>query len=1378
MYKSSETSDLVNAPHDAEAEHDAPIKATLQPTFVESTPQAPLNGITTASAAGKRERPSVPASSMTETGASVVVTSCTGSLPSSPSCSVPYTTSTTPPPPPLLVSSAKREAKAGNHGGAANGVVGGASLFRDWSINATLLDEVLSTPFFHLLPTTTESTAGTATASAAAPDAALQSVALPTSDAPLPSILLIALSDIEMLQQSFCAHTLVNPVKDQINEFKRLVASSMRSELTHGHEQLHRENLAAESQPAATVAAEVSVDYSAVSGECEKADSAAVRNDNVTDESALVMSSLQAHAAAVRAALRTAHGFLYGSETLPVGVPALHLQRARREWLTQYRVAHVQPHLQKAQRRRYEVWVQQHSQAEIFADGGASGAARWRGASVAQNGTTPVSMCAALQPPYWRNIFMEWPNLMHTTTRPATADTLSAEFRGRADGRTSVAQPKQRPLSSGSAPVASPSHALSTAKKATEPVPYNAAWDVDLYDDLGLTVSADQFDMRIRQAISRTAVEAMELDELGPQFTTTEAYTPFPSSMALSAARPLLRSGDHTQMQLTLPVFVYVVSRYLFVAHYASYFPAGLFSRALIDPFYFPDAVQCTPEYALRAAPALQREARRVHANYAAQLADAHRCFPDRTLSTEVPLPPNDMLHLWELLCPPQSQDVAGRWNPIPWGHLTPEEEGALLDEEFRCVTHAGQESTHQGVSREQLLLSYPYARAARQTYRQRLQQLAQHPSLLAEVHRLLSKCEDIAMQFFTTVDIEQKGCITWEAFTNALIEEADVQDHQRKVRERAANLTRASASVFDRYVVEPLPATLTGLGYTGKVLEVRHSSSLVMLEGASDYAVCDGTQLGSIHQRFLVRPIEVLCKELEEEPHDAFGRLIGGPRGHQGSGDAQLGKRRAQSASDTGGYDAALRQRPWRNNQRPPRVYIRYEDGRRLQELTALSVLQQLNSSRRTRPSTTASREGSDDREETFKSARAHQPAKLVSLEGVLAVENVSPCVPWPVFVALGNDMLLRLYGTSKAVQALPEAGVLRCTETVTSMEWAAGGRRERCSSFGSTTTTPSSAIFPSAGVHGGGSAAKGDHTFSSTVAQPPQQRGNHDRIFVQREEYLLLGSRDGTILLVDLYALLNRVPRLAMPAGIQRVDTFDDIKGSSAGNGTGDVGGRGRMTSTLGAASSAMQPISERIGSSASAWSGYSDLAHRTYYADIGSFVVHTRQVHTPGTLVSSVVAAATNGLVVSSGLDGDVFTMRLVYPSSCITSAGTQRTPNGVAAGVGPSTADTGRPLVCIEVLHRMRVCDTGVRHALPIPFLSMLAVQTATNKVYLYHTSVLPTAPALVGGGRSDATSALAPSAPLSAPRAVVEGAEMAPTAVFHPCPPRLHQPHHG
>ncbi|CAG9569013.1 conserved hypothetical protein [Leishmania major strain Friedlin] len=1326
-----------------------------------------LHDVATASVSGRQSGQQDAPARPSAAGAALAVTPLARSLPSPRSrCA----TSATPPLPlpPPLVRPAKKAVAVGGHGCSTNGVVGGALLFRDWSTNAALLDEVLNTPFFQLLPKSTENTVAP---SAAAHDPALQSVTLPTSDTPLPSILLIALADIEVLQQSFCAHTLVNPVKNQLSEFKRLVAASMRSELTHRHEPPHTENLAAEAQPAAAVAEDVHAGHNAVDGEGEKTAGAAMHDDDSADDSALIVSSLQAHDAAVRAALRTAHGFLYGSETVPVGVPVVHLERARREWLTRYRIMHVQPHLQKAQRRRYEAWAQQHPQIQGFTDGSADDAAHQHGASASQSAMTPVSMCAALQPTYWRTITMERPSAGLTTTHPGTANMPPAEVGEAAGGSSVVPPPTRRLWSSSSAHSASPLHALSPAKTTAVPVLYKAAWDVDLYDDLGLAVSAEQLDIMVRQATSRTAVEAMELEELASQFSTTAANASFASPTEPSAPPPLIRAADLTQMQLTLPVFVYVVSRYLFVAHYAAYFPTGLFSRALIDPFYFPDAAQCAPEYALRAAPALRREMRRVYASYAAKLADAHRCFPDRTRSTEVPLPPNDMFHLWELLCPPQRQDVAGRWNPIPWGQLMPEEEEALLDEEFKSVAHAGQDAVDKHVSHEEPLLSYPYARAARLTYRQRLQQLAQHPLLLAEVHRLLSQCEDVAMQFFTMIDMEQKGCITWEAFTNALIEEADVQDHQRKVRERAAHLTRTSASVFDRYVVEPLPSTLARLGYTGNVLEVRHSASLVMLEGANDYAVCDGTQLGSIHQRFLVRPMEVLCKELEEEPHDAFGRLIRGLRGDRGGGggDGEIYRRRAHSNTDADGYDAALRQRPWRNNQQPLRVYVRYEDGRRLQESTALNMLQQLSPSK-ARAVTAAGRGTVDDHEGAFTSMRAHQPAKLVSLEGILVVENVSPCVPYPVFVTRGNDMLLRLYGASRAVQALPEAGVLRCTKTVSSMEWAAGGRRARRSSVSSTGTTSNSAASRSAGVHGdgrelqgrrSGNPAQGDRTLSPAVAPlSPHQRTHHDRISVQREEYLLLGTRDGTILLVDLYALLNHVPRLAMPADTHSGSTVEGVSNSAAGDGTGDVGGNGGAASTMGAAFSVMQSTSERIGSSESAWSGYRDLARRTYYGDIGAFVVHTRQVHTPGTLVSSVVAAATNGLVVSSGLDGDVFTMRLAYPFSWITAAGTQRTPSGVAAGVGPATADTSRPLVCIEVLHRMRVSDTGVRYALPIPFLSMLAVQTASNKVYLYHTSVLPTASALVDGGRSDAASTQVSPAPLSTPRAVPEGVEVA------------------
>ncbi|KAG5511562.1 hypothetical protein GH5_06513 [Leishmania sp. Ghana 2012 LV757] len=1457
-------SDLGSTLHETQKEPGAADEATLRSLFLSPLP-LPLRDSTTPSEGGGLRRSQDLSRQSLATVAAVALSP--GMLPTSASHSL---VSATPTPPPLLVRPSKKALKGNRNGCAANVVGGGASLFRDWSTNAALLDRVLDTPFFDLLPEGTENTAETESPSAAAAaaisttaaahpvvpslepspsnatfttasapggaapkatagplsskslnragsltttdaqrqtetmasahDPACHAATLPTSDAPVPSILLIALADMDVLQQSLYAHTLVTPVKDQLAEFKRLVAASMRSELKHERQRPHAEDFAAEAQPAGAVAGDAHADHDAASGGGEKVTGAVQCSNDLPGDSAPIDSSVRAHDAAARAALRAAHGFLYGNETVPIGVPAVHLQRARREWALRYRVVHVQPRLQKTQRRRYEAWAQQ---LQSLSGGGTGGDTLQHSAPASQRAMTAVSLCAALQPAYWRRVSVMRPSCVsaaQTAAHPATADTPPAQVNGAAGSHAFIPPPARRPLSLSLAHCASPLHSPSSAKAATGPVLYTAAWDVDLYDDLGLAVAAEQCEMMAHQATSRTVVEAMELDKTGSEglasppllLSTPAAYA---STMVLSAPSLLLdRAGDLTQMQLTLPVFVYVVSRYLFVAHYAAYFPAGLFSRALIDPFYFPDAVQCTPEYALRAAPALRREAQRLYVDYAAQLADAHRCFPDRACSTEVPLSPTDMFHLWELLCPPQRQDVSGRWSPIPWGHLMPEEEEALLEEDFKSVAEAGPCSGDKRALCEESLLRYPYARAARQTYRRRLQKLAQHPALLTEVHRLLCQCEDVALRFFTMMDMEQKGYITWEAFTNALIEEADVQDHHRKVRERAANLTRTSASVFDRYVVEPLAPTLVRLGYTGKVFEVRHSASLVMLEGATDYAVCDGTQLGSIHQRFLVRPIEVLCKELEGESRDAFGRLIRGSSGDLGGGggDKRNDMRDASSATGATGYDEELRLRPWRNNQRPALVYVRYEDGRRLQDSTALNLLQKLSSSSATGARAAAGEEGDAGEEGgEFADARAHQPAKAVSLEGILAVEDVSPCVPWPVFVAHGNDMLLRLYSTNRAIQALPEAGVVRCTEAVASMEWAAGGRRERIFSDSRTATSRSSVGARSAGVDGAGSeeragqgrrsAAPSDRTpFSAGASPPPPHRRSHRcRISVQRQEYLLLGTRKGTIILVDLYALLNRVPRLATLAGVHGGGAVGEASGSAAGDGMDELGDNSEVANAMRATTGITQPVSERIGDSESAWSGYHVLAQRTYYGDIGPFVADTRQVHTPDTLVSSVVAAATSGLVVSSGLDGDVFTMRLAYPSAWITGTGTPRTPCGGATGIGSAIAEMRRPLVRIEVLHRMRVCDSGVRYALPIPFLSMLAVQTATNKVYLYHTSVLPTAPALADGGRGDAASAQVSPASSSAPKAASEVAEVAAdrgvalaTAATLAMPPRL------
>ncbi|KAG5510940.1 hypothetical protein JKF63_06441 [Porcisia hertigi] len=1197
-----------------------------------------------------------------------------------------------------------------------------------------------------------------------------ESVTLPSSGVPPPSILLIALADLEVLQQSFCAHALVTPLKEQLHEFKQLVAASMRSELMHRHTESSVGDFATEARGDPGIYAK---DTGVAAGESEKAAS-----DGSEDEPAAVLSAVQVRDVAAHAALRAAHGYLYGSESLPVGVPVVHLQRARREWVAQYHTEHVQPRLLQAQRRLFEAWSQQQQRQwlqQSVANKRTGTRAEARDPSVLNHAMTPLALCAALRPVYWRNITTEWSNAGSATTittDPATAVALPVKA-GETTGSNTSVPPRRCPQSpTNCGRTGLPLHALSPAK---------AVWDFDLYDDLALAVSVEQREMMVHQTTSRIAIDATDVNESAltgfapstPPLSTTAAAGASTAPLTALSAPPMLlgRSGDLYQMQLTLPVFVYVVSRYLFIAQYGSYFPAGLFSRALLDPFYFPDASQCTPEYALRAAPVLRQEAKRVYASYTAQLADVHRCFPEGRRSTVVPLSPRDTYHLWALLCPPQRQDLSGRWKPLPWGQLVPEEEEALLAEEYKSAARVDQRVGEGSLFLEEPLLSYPHARAARQTYRRRLQQLAQHPSVLDEVSRLLSRCEDVAFRFFSTIDTEQKGYITWEAFTNALIEEADVVDYRRKVSERAANLTRSSASVFDRYIVEPLAPVLVRLGYTGNIFEVRHSASLVMLEGSIDYAVCDGTQLGSIHQRFLVRPMEVLCKEMEGgDSFDSFGR----PIGRMGSGlDRDGGDRahRRQSASLVAvdeGYDESLRRRPWRHNQRPPRVYIRYEDGRRLQESTALSLLQQLGRSPTTGVGMAADEGGSEgDEEGEATKTRSHQSEKLVCLEGALLVEGVSPLVPLPVFVARSNDMLLRFYATSRAVQSMPEAGALRCSETVASMDWAAGGSGEcRFSSHG--VVTPTDGAAPSA------------HASSSPIASlPPHRRMHHDRLSVPRQEYLLLGTRSGTIILVDLYAVLNRVPRLATLAAFQDADNVRAASSHPADKGAGVVGGNSGVASPTSAITGAANTLSERIGNSSNAWTGYRALAQRTYYGDIRTFTVHTRQVHKPGALVSSVMAVATSGLVVSSGLDGDVFTMRLAYSPAWMASTGAQRTPYRGIFGVATPTTDTNRPLVRIEVLHRVHVCDTGVRLAIPIPLLSLLAVHTVTNKVFLYHTSVLPTAPALVDGGCGNAASAQvsnAVSLPLLAASegaGVVTGSGVATVAVEPPVTlPRL------
>lgn len=1223
-------------------------------------------------------------------------------------------------------------------------------------------------------------------------------LALPSSAIAPPSMLLAALADMDVLQQSFYAHTSVWPAREQIAEFKKLVAASMKAELTHegtGSSSTATADAvkAAESTSAATPAA--------AAGEKGDAESA------VAAAAARSAGARQAHDAAVRAALHGAHGFLHGPESVPNGVPKAHLQRARKTWVQQYKTLHVQPRLAQAQRHRYELHrMQQRQQQQQQQKRNATRMSR--GLSISFP-AAPANTCVSLRPHYWREDSVD--------------QSAGADAGGAAAAEQAVVSPSKRVgrlrdavekrygyvPSSGSVSAGREAGAIDSGGNPQEQSDVAAVWEVDLFDDLHLVVTTELTQTSSEQISSRGAIEPAAQTAQNPLGASSSSST---------AAATLLRQppSNLTQMQLPLPAFVYVMSRYLFAAHYAPHFPPGLFSPALLNPFYFPEPAQCTAPYALRATPALQREASAVRAAYATQLADAHNCYPERVAYLEIPLPRNDILHIWELLCPPQRPDRVGRWLPVPWGQLLPDEEDTLLEQEYGEELRSRESMQSLGSTastEERPLLAFAYARAARLLYRERLQRLAQHPIMIAEVQRLLAVCEEVAHRFFSSVDTDQRGCIFWEDFTTALIEEADIQDHQLKVREHAAQLTRASASVFDRYVVEPLTPALVRLGYTGTVFEVRHSASLVMVEGAADYAVCDGTQLGSIHQRFLVRPVEVVLKEMEAVPRDAFGRplrLTGfGPDGDDaddltnssgGGGNKGKGSSGGDGGGASGGYDAALRRHPWRNNQQPVRAFTRYEDGRRLQESTALSVLQQLSGGagdvaggdddRRDAEGSngeggSGGRKGggADGASSSSAPVRMHQPAKPVTLQSALAVEDVTPYVPWTVFVVLSNDMLLRLYSSSKAVQALPEAGLLRCAETVTCMEWAAGGSHGRgrmvaaaaaaaAANNTATATTTTSATSDAdehrAGSGGSGSAAA-TATSSASRSRPPRAVS---RLSVQKQEYILLGTRSGVLCLVDLYAILHKVPRLMISPGTTsstaataQSDGGDAGKSGAAllasaaaeASGAAAAGGGISITNAGGggggAAGGAGRPTSERIGSSSSAWSGYRALAQRTYYNDIDPFVLHRRQVHTPGTVVASVVAAASNGLFVSSGLDGDVFTMRLGFPSgteapaasgasraAAPRGAGSRAHVNAARAAMttvhsdGTTTTTAERPMVCIEVLQRLTVGEMGVRYALPIPSLSLLAVQTVTNKVFLYHTSILPGAATLAEGGR--------------------------------------------
>lgn len=894
---------------------------------------------------------------------------------------------------------------------------------------------------------------------------------------PHPSIMDLAYCDLIKIQDSFADHTSVWHHAELLDRFKRLVIRAIKEE----EDQVNAENTNEEAGECGEGGHDMAHRrVGAVDGRRRSNAGGAGRGDPVY-ETAL------------------ATGFLNGPDAVPVGVPSRFLQKARAQLIWEYekRVRARMEQLQCVKYQNLRLSQQQEESTRIARHG--------------RIHQTPDGYLSHSLPP------------VHSQdSLSSMKSTRSKKVHVRRGGDT-MPMPRYLQLSPAE------NKAAAAMESCTSPPEYARPWNIDLFDCLPLTLTAER---RIKDAQEYTASldkkEEHGADSPEPTQRDGEGNNPPPGQPEQEqTATKLPKNASDPRNEIPMPTFVYVMSRLLFRLHYANSFPTGLFNRELIDPYYFPEQEELSTGYFFRYFPRLAADAQRMYDEYNGRLNN-------HFTGADTPIEPEDYFSVHALLCPPKRKDNAFNDISIPWLYLTDAAEDNLL-----------------GQSESQ--------RQDRRRYREMLQSLAQKSSVCEEVRRMMTICRLVAFEFFETIDTTQRGAISWAEFTDALIEHAEVAHHREKAEE-AMKVMQTCASVFDHYQVDLLPPELLHLGYSGTAVAVGYSGSLVILKGPFDFAVCNGASGGSVEFKFTVRCTKDIVEDLSKA-------LV-------------LAERQAANGDTTGiqFHDAETTSRPWRNNTKVPGVFIRYIDGKRLNEVAAVGLAGQMKTgedgeAKEKRSASDASnaddgpgggnssdgggsKSGDKRKSKTpkpnSKPAKSRDTASVRNKDDINIVASLRLCdmllgLP-PILLVLCDDLMLRVYVMVPMLVALPETAILSTYETITCMDW--------CGASG--------------GLHEG------------------------------LKRYLLCGSRNGDIRIVDIHAALKKMPRLR-----------------EARHGV--------------------------IGSVFSSNAGYADLAGITHQDDLNSYVIYQQGVHHS---VVTAVDVSDSGVFVSSSLDGEVFMGRLSY------------------------------------------------------------------------------------------------------------------------------------
>lgn len=529
----------------------------------------------------------------------------------------------------------------------------------------------------------------------------------------------------------------------------------------------------------------------------------------------------------------------------------------------------------------------------------------------------------------------------------------------------------------------------------TSPPSYACAWDIDLHDSLGSVVETIKAIGTHLTASGARKRGAAEEDGASGDETAPEPHFPIPSSDA----------DTEEDILIPLPTFIYVISRLLFRLHYAQLFPTGLFNRTLTDPYFFPEVCHADPRYYLQAVPGAYAEAVRRHTDRLHQQHE-RRSLNVLLCAAPNPIDPADYISVFQLLAPPRLLTPPGTYRDpgeggpfVPWLLLRPSEENALLK-------HLSRAEMEQ-----------------RRIYRSFLQAVGQSPMIRREIKCMMSCCRVVAQELYELVDTEQHGYIKWSEFTDALLEHGEVMRHRMRA-EDATHFTENSSSVFDRYTVEPLPKQILTMGYVGRAIEVRHSGSFVLLEGPHDYAYSNFAEMGSIKLKILARPYDRAMAD----------RALHTDSSHRNNRRSNWKKKAGVSLDERRPpvYDAGVERRPWRQHQRIPSVFIRFRDGKRLHEQTALQVIEHLK--KRVEAS-----EGdgvfSEEAEELQKPQLVSSDGRERMLDAMVLSDLVKGSLP--VLLTHHTDLMFRLYSTANYAQSVPETAMIRTHEAVTCFEW-----------------------------------------------------------------------------------------------------------------------------------------------------------------------------------------------------------------------------------------------------------------------------------------------------------------------------------------------------